>query len=251
MQETLNNIRIVLIETSHPGNIGSAARAMKTMGLTSLYLVKPKRYPSPDAIAMASNADDVLESAVIVNTLQDAIADCQIVYGTSSRHRYLQWPLMSAREAGQSLIQSATQGNQIAIVFGNERTGMTNAELQQCHYHVSIPTNPDYASLNLAQAVQILCYECYCAVEMLSQQHKRNADIASPTDEDALATQVDMTGFYQHLEQSLIHIGFAHPHQQTPPMARLKRLFQRAQCCKTEVHILRGICKKILQLKSP
>lgn len=245
----LNNIRIVLLETSHPGNIGSTARAMKTMGLGQLYLVNPKRFPSAEAIAMASNADDILEQAVVVDSLAAAIADCHVVFGTSSRDRYLEWPQLDSREAGVKVIESVGEGNQIAIVFGNERTGMTNEELQQCHYHVHIPTNPNYASLNLSQAVQIVCYEVRMAQSaMLLAQRAMDPPVKLEDDhqKERLTTQEEMAGLYDHLEEALTHIQFIHPQQATPPMRRLKRLFQRAHCTDVEVNILRGICKKIL-----
>lgn len=243
MTAILAKIRIVLIRTSHPGNIGATARAMKTMGLEKLYLVQPKHFPSAEAIAMASNADDILEQAVVVDSLPEALADCQLVFGTSSRRRYLSWPNITARAAGEQVIDATNTGQEIAIVFGNERTGMTNAELQQCHYHTHIPTNPDYASLNLAQAVQVLCYECRVAFESVAQK----TPAKQPKDKERLATQAEMNGLYEHLESALQHLRFIHPQQQTPPMARLQRLFQRAQCTDTEVHILRGICKKMLK----
>lgn len=265
VKQMLAKIKIVLIETAHPGNIGAAARAMKTMGLSQLTLVQPKAFPSETAVAMSSHADDVLDKAQTVASLSAAIEDCQIVYGTSSRARYLQWPQMSARAAGQQIVTQATD-NQIAIVFGNERTGMTNAQLQQCHYHTFIPTQAEYASLNLAQAVQILCYECQVAFDeamsatsnsaasnVMQSEPKQVIDspVAGVVEQaDRLATQEEMAGFYQHLQAALGHIDILHSKQKTSLMTRLKRLFQRAHCTKAEINILRGICKNILRMQA-
>ena len=253
----LEKIKIVLIETTHPGNIGAAARAMKTMGLTQLTLVQPKEFPSETAVAMSSHADDILNKAQVVESLPEAIEDCQVIYGTSSRERYLQWPQMSARAAGQQIFKQA-RDNQIAIVFGNERTGMTNAQLQQCHYHTFIPTQTEYTSLNLAQAVQILCYECHVAYneamsvasDVVQSQSEQIADAPVAKTADRLATQEEVAGFYQHLQAALAHIDILHSKQKTSLMMRLQRLFQRAHCTNVEINILRGICKNILRMQA-
>ncbi len=168
----LHNIRIVLVETSHTGNMGSTARAMKTMGLTNLYLVNPLIKPDSQAIALAAGASDVIGNATIVDTLDDAIAGCSLVVGTSARSRTLPWPMLEPRECG---IRAVHEGEHapVALVFGRERVGLTNDELQKCHYHVAIPANPDYSSLNLAMAVQILAYEV--RVAYLDRQQVRRA----------------------------------------------------------------------------
>lgn len=152
------NIRIILVETSHSGNIGSAARAMKTMGLNQLYLVAPKQPIDNQTLALAAGADDVLKNATIVDHFEQAIADCELVIGTSARLRHLQNTLIDARKCGEKTIQFCQTGK-VALVFGRERVGLTNKELLKCHYHLNIPTNPDYSSLNLAMAVQLVCYE--------------------------------------------------------------------------------------------
>ena len=149
------NIRIVLVNTSHPGNIGGAARAMKNMGLSRLYLVAPQEYPSDKAVWRSAGATDVLDDAVVVETLDEAIAGCSLVVGTSARERRIPWPLLDPRQCGESVWAEAGS-HEVAIVFGREDRGLTNDELQKCHYHVAIPANPDYSSLNLAMAVQIL-----------------------------------------------------------------------------------------------
>ena len=233
----LSQICVVLVETSHPGNIGAAARAMKTMGLTKLILVQPKTFPSMEAVALASNAEDVLDNAIVVETLDEAIADCHWVFGTSARDRHLSWPMVTPREMAQKVGDQVHEGMEIALVFGSERTGLSNEQLKRCHAHVHIPTNPDYSSLNLAQAVQILCYECRLAC----------ADIvASEVQEDTLATQKEVQGFYEHLQQALFHLQILDPNHPKKMMRRLERLFQRAHLSVDEVNILRGICKAIL-----
>lgn len=154
----LDNIRIVLVNTSHPGNIGSAARAMKTMGLKHLYLVVPEKFPHHKANELASNAGDLLENAVVTSTIEEAIAGCQLILGTSTRERTIPWPLLTSREMGDKLKQESPQ-TKIAILFGREESGLSNDELHKCHYHIQIPANPEYSSLNLASAVQVISYE--------------------------------------------------------------------------------------------
>ena len=157
----LNNIRIVLIETYYAGNIGASARAMKTMGLTHLYLVRPKSFPSKEATKLATSATDILKQTIVVDTLEAAVADCQCILGTSSRNRALKWPLIDARHGAIDAITQSQAGKKVAILFGNESMGLTNDELKLCHRHVTIPTIADYMALNVSQAVQVLSYECY------------------------------------------------------------------------------------------
>ena len=236
MKQELHNIRIVLIQTSHPGNIGSAARAMKVMGLSELCLVSPKRFPDSQATAMASGADDILQQANIVDNLPDAISDCHIVIGTSARSsRYLQWPLRSARACGEYVAENAHK--KIAIVFGRERTGLTNDELAYCHSLVHIPTNPDYSSLNVAAAVQLIAYECSI--------HINNTALTTPqTKENKQENSVDaetMEAFYQHLETTLTEVRYLDPKNPKHLMRRLRRLFGRIGIMQSEMNILRGI----------
>lgn len=233
----LANIRIVMIQTSHPGNIGAAARAMKTMGLSQLCLVNPKAFPDEQATAMASGADDVLQAVTVVDTLQEAIADCQYIIGTSARsQRTLSWPMFYGRECGEFVSNKYQQepDAQIAIVFGRERTGLTNDELELCQYLVHIPTNPAYNSLNVASAIQILSYEC-----ALSVNKARSA--MNPETDDPVVTSDEMEGFYQHLEKTLIAIRYLDPENPRYLFRRLRRLFGRIQITKTEMNILRGI----------
>lgn len=234
----LHNIRIVLVETSHTGNMGSTARAMKTMGLTSLYLVNPLVKPDSQAIALAAGASDVIGNATIVDTFDEAIAGCRLVVGTSARSRTLPWPMLEPRECGVRAVQEGEQGP-VALVFGRERVGLTNDELQKCHYHVAIPANPEYSSLNLAMAVQILAYEV--RVAFLDRQQEEAATV----EESPYPLVDDIERFYQHLEQTLVRTGFiraAHPGQ---VMNRLRRLFARARPEAQELNILRGMLTSI------
>jgi tRNA (cytidine32/uridine32-2'-O)-methyltransferase len=234
----LDQIRIVLVNTSHTGNMGSAARAMKTMGLTQLVLVDPQALPDDDAIALAAGASDVLANARIVPTLDDAIADCGLVIGTSARSRTLSWPMLDPREAGEKLVAEGVK-HPVALVFGRERTGLTNDELQKCHYHVAIPANPEYSSLNLAMAVQTLCYEV--RMHWLATQE---TDTAAEERVDYPSAQ-QLEGFYQHLEQTLQKTGFIADDHPGHVMSKLRRLFNRARPEVVELNILRGILTSV------
>ncbi|TKI06756.1 tRNA (cytosine(32)/uridine(32)-2'-O)-methyltransferase TrmJ [Martelella alba] len=236
----LHNIRVVLVETSHTGNIGSTARAMKTMGLSNLYLVNPLTRPDSQAIALSAGASDIIGGATIVDNLDDALAGCRLVVGTSARSRTLSWPMLDPRECGVKSVAEAQMGP-VALLFGRERVGLTNEELQKCHYHVMIPANPEYSSLNLAMAVQILAYDI--RVAWLNRQNA--AAPAGETSPYPLAE--DLERFYGHLEKVLIGTGFirqAHPGQ---VMSRLRRLFTRARPESQELHILRGILTSVEQ----
>ena len=227
----LDNIRVVLVNTSHPGNIGSAARAMKTMGIHDLVLVDPVEPPDGRATAMAAGAVDVLANLRIVATLAEAVADCGLVIGSSARSRTLDWPMLDPREAGAKSVAEAAQ-HKVALVFGRERTGLTNEELQQCHYHVCIPANPDYSSLNLAMAVQTICYE----VRMHSLTNKPQAIEAG-----VYPQQQDLDRFYVHLEQILLQVNFLRADHPGNVMSKLRRLFNRVRPDNQELNILRGI----------
>jgi TrmH family RNA methyltransferase len=229
------SIRIVLVRPSHPGNIGSAARAMKVMGLESLWLVAPERYPAPEATAMAANAGDVLEQARVVTDVQSAVADCGLVVGTTARGRHLPWRIVEPREAALE-IAAASQASEVALLFGNERVGLENDELQQCHTLLTIPTGPVYSSLNLAMAVQVVAYEVCLAL--------RDRAGAGPIRNEGpvpLASAADMTKFYEQLEQVLNEVDFRDRTSSGHLMARLRRLFQRTVLDQNEMNILRGI----------
>ncbi|MFM1713014.1 tRNA (cytosine(32)/uridine(32)-2'-O)-methyltransferase TrmJ [Aeromonas salmonicida] len=236
----LDQIRIVLVNTSHTGNMGSAARAMKTMGLTQLVLVDPQALPDDGAHALAAGASDVLANARVVSTLDEAIADCGLVIGTSARSRTLSWPMLDPREAGEKAVGEGMK-HPVALVFGRERTGLTNDELQKCHYHVAIPANPEYSSLNLAMAVQTICYEVrMCWLQDQAPEVESEADYPS-------AHQLE--GFYQHLEQTLLKTGFIADDHPGQVMSKLRRLFNRARPEVIELNILRGILTSIQKPK--
>ena len=229
----LSQIRIVLINTSHPGNIGATARAMKVMGLQNLHLVNPKTFPCAEATAMASGADDLLEYAVIHEALESALDGCSLVLGTSARMRSLPMPQMDLRTAAKSAL-SEHEGQQIAILFGQERAGLTNDEIHRCHQLVHIDTNPAYGSLNLSQAVQVMAYELRMAAIGGGETSIAPSDWV-PVD----AGQMEM--FFVHLEQTLLDIKFMNPEQPKRLMARMRRLFNRARPDQNEINILRGI----------
>jgi TrmH family RNA methyltransferase len=226
------SIRIVLVGTTHPGNIGAVARAMKNMGLSDLRLVRPKHFPHEDATARASGASDILESAVVTETLEDALSDCVYVAGASARSRTINWPSMGPRDCAERMIQESTHGT-VACVFGPEKTGLHNDDLDLCHTLLTIPTDPGFSSLNLAMAVQVLTYELRVA-SMLDEGPVFDAE-APP------ATGEQMEHFYEHLENVLRDIQFLDPDNPRHLMRRLRRLFIRARPDQNEVNILRGI----------
>ena len=240
----LKNVRVVLVNTSHPGNIGGAARAMKNMGLSELVLVDPERFPDPDAVSRASGADDVLANARIVATLEEAIADCSLVLGTSARDRRIPWPVLDPRESADKVLDQLEQvaDAQIALVFGREDSGLTTDELQRCQYHVHIPSMPDFSSLNLAAAVQVLVYE----LRMQSLQREGAPTKMHKVETTAVFNEIPATAgeleqFYQHLEQVLVEIGFHDPQKPRQLMPRLRRLYGRVHLNRMEMNILRGI----------
>ena len=238
-----DNVHIVLSHTSHPGNIGAAARALKTMGLKNLTLVNPKTYPHPDAIAMAAGSEDILQNALLYDSLESAIAQSQLVIGTSARDRSLEWPMLTPRAAAEKIV-SVMQQQRIALLFGTESSGLSNTELQKCHFHVQIPADNDYSSLNIAAAVQILTYEIRLAALTSAEIaiDNENSDDRNSLD---YVTSAQMEGFYQHLEQVISQIGFLKPQQPNRIMPRLRRLFQRARVETAELNILRGILTEI------
>lgn len=238
----MKNIRIVLINTSHPGNIGSTARAMKTMALDQLYLVSPKSFPDEQATMMASGADDLLAKAVVVASLEEAISDCTLVMGTSARMRRVRWPQYEPREAVETIYQDDSEN--IAILFGTERIGLTNEELDVCHSLINIPTNPEYGSLNVASAVQILSYELRLA--QLDHQPEKRAELLSESisnekDQSELATATEFEGFIAHGEKLMQEIDFLDANHPEKLLRQFRRIFSRAHLTKREINILRGI----------
>lgn len=247
----LESVRIVLVNTSDCRNIGSAARAMKTMGLSNLVLVDPIEMPNGQAQALAAGATDVLANARVVATLEEAISDCGLVVGTSARSRTLPWPMLHPRECGEKMVK---EGNDypVALVFGRESSGLTNEELQLCQYHVCIPANPEYSSLNLAMAVQTLSYEVrmnYLASQqghVSKQEAEQESLVASGAEEDAkypLAQETE--NFYQHFESAMLGTGFMQPKHPGQVMAKIRRLFNRARPDGKELKMLRGILSSI------
>lgn len=235
-------IRIVMVETSHPGNIGAAARAMKNMSLQRLYLVKPRRFPDEEAVVRASRADDILEQATVCDTLQQAVAGCSMVFGASARSlRSLPWPQLDARSTAELVAQQLPE-SEVALVFGREHSGLTNEELGLCHYLLHIPTNPEFSSLNVAAAIQVVCYELMMA---------RSGDWQAPASnkEDEAASAEELEGLIGHLERTMIAIGFLDPDNPRQLIRRMRRLFNRAQIEKTEVNILRGVLSAVERLK--
>ncbi len=226
------SIRIVLVGTTHPGNIGAVARAMKNMGLSDLALVSPKYFPHDEASARASGAEDILERAMVVDSLAEALTDCVYVAGASARSRTINWPCMGPRDCAERLIRESGHGK-VAAVFGPEKTGLHNDDLDLCHTLLTIPTDPGFSSLNLAMAVQVLTYELRVA-SMLDEGPV--FDVEAPP-----ATSEEMEHFYAHLEKVLTDIEFLDPDNPRHLMRRMRRLFIRARPDKNEVNILRGV----------
>jgi len=231
----LDNIRIVLVNTSHPGNIGGVARAMKNMGLSRLYLVEPRQYPDEQANWRAASAVDILDNAVVTQSLEQAIGDCQFVVGTSARERRIPWPLLDPRQCAQRIDPLSAQ-EQVAILFGREDRGLTNDELKVCNLHLNIPTSEAYSSLNLGMAVQIVCYE----LRMLAVQEQLPAGEDEQWD-TPFTNRDNMERFYTHLEQTLADIEFLDPAAPRQLMLRLRRLYGRVRLDEMELNILRGI----------
>jgi tRNA (cytidine32/uridine32-2'-O)-methyltransferase len=240
MQNALDRIRTVLLETHHPGNIGGAARALRTMGLSQLVLVRPVRYPDPQAEWRAAGGVDVLRAARVVDSLDAAIGDCGLVVGTSTRSRRIPWPVASAQDAAERIVAEAA-GRPVAILFGREASGLENDELQRCHLHLQIDANPDYPSLNLAMAVQVVAYEIRRAV--LGRKP------AEPWDR-LPATVADVDALMKHLEAVLVEVDFLDPVNPGQTMTRLRRLFARIQPDDTEVKMLRGILTEIQRTRA-
>ncbi|BDP31225.1 TPA: tRNA (cytosine(32)/uridine(32)-2'-O)-methyltransferase TrmJ [Vibrio vulnificus] len=234
----LDKVKVVLVGTSHSGNIGSAARAMKVMGLSQLVLVQPECEVDAQAIALASGAADIALNALVVNSLEEAVADCALVVGSSARSRTLEWPMLEPFECAEKFVQEGRTSH-VALVFGRERTGLTNDELQRCHYHVCIPANPEYSSLNLAMAVQTLSYE----VRMAYLRHQQSLYPTQETAEYPRHSELEL--FYQHLEKVLLKTEFVRADQPNQVMNKMRRLFSRARPEAQELNILRGILTSV------
>ena len=229
----------MLVDTSHPGNIGATARAMKTMGLSDLALVRPKHFPSDEATARAAGADDVLKAASVHSALTEAIADCGWVVGASARLRTVALPIVDPREASVMIWQRLAEGNQVAVLMGPEQSGLTNDDLARCQQLVHIPASPDFSSLNLAMAVQVLCYELRMAAGLRDVWRAPRF---------AAATHDDVESLVAHAQRTLTDIGFLDPQRPRRLMPRLRRLFGRAGLEREEVNILRGMLARIDEL---
>lgn len=241
----LDRIRIVMVETSHPGNIGAAARAMRTMGLSDLRLVQPKDFPSAEATARASGAADILERAQVCSSLDEALADAELVIGTSARQRRIPWPSVTARQLAE---QVATETDRkVAILFGREDRGLTNDELQRCNLHVSIPTDSEYGVLNVASAVQLISYELRMAIigdeidrpDARSRRHVMT--LPELVWDEPPASNEDVERLLEHLQRVSVQAGFLNPENPAQVITRMRRLFLRARPDKMEVSILRGV----------
>jgi tRNA/rRNA methyltransferase len=235
--DPLKNIRVVLCETTHPGNIGAAARALKTMGLAQLVLVAPRRFPDPQAAWLAVGAADVLQGARVCASLDDALAGSAFTVACTARPREVAVPMVTAREAAARIVEIARLQS-VALVFGNETYGLTAAEVGKCQLLATIPADPKFSSLNVAAAVQVLAYELRLAVLGATV---RNSKTKPPEH----ATHEEIERFYEHLEKSLLAAGFLNPRNPKKLMARLRRLFGRAQLEQEEVNILRGVVKTL------
>ena len=253
----LSHVRIVMVNTTLPANIGSALRAMKTMGLSKLVLVAPKTYPHPDIDALAAGATDLIEQIEIVETLADAIKDCHLVFGTSARSRTIPWPLLDARPAAEKSISAVVNDQQdVAVVFGREDRGLTNEELAMANYHVTIPVNTDYGVLNVAQAIQVICYEMRMATLAAVESAENEAATMPVTDtesmqwDEPLVTHEQMEQFYPHIEKMLEEIEFLDPKNPRLLPLRLRRLFGRIQLDRMEYHLLRGIFSRVQALNN-
>jgi len=226
----LNNIRVVLSHTTHPGNIGAAARAMKTMGLRHLYLINPRLFPDPQADAMAAGADDLLRDAVVCGSIDEALQGVVFTVAMTARLRDISIEVKSPREAMPLLLQQAAQ-QPVALLFGTEMSGLTNEEMGRAQVLANIPANPDFSSLNLAAAVQVMSYELSVAAQ----------GAVPPTPEIRSATHEQVEGYFAHLEKTLFEIGFFTTQNPARLMQRLRRLYARARLEPEEINILRGI----------
>ncbi len=244
--ELLDRIRIVMVNTSDSGNIGAAARAMKTMGLSKLCLVNPDEFPTAKAVARASAAADLLHNAMVVETLEQAVADCQLVVGTSARMRSIPWPLMSPRQMAE-LVSNEPQGGDIAIVFGREDAGLSNEELRRCHYHVCIPANEDYPVLNVGMAIQVMSYELRMTALALAdaagsgEAAKGAMSVQFEEWDEPLVSAEDMERFMKHFEETLLDMGFFDPANPKQLMTRARRLFMRTRMDRLEMNLMRGV----------
>lgn len=237
---SLSHIRIVLIEPNHPGNIGAAARAMKTMGLDKLYLVRPRKFPCPEADCRAVGAVDILKRAVVIQDLQSAVSGCKLVVGGSGRSREFPLPSLDAREGGVRIAKESLAGDAVAVLFGSERNGLTNQALDVCSHQLRIPTAPDFTSLNVASAVQLVCYEIFMAAS--------KTEPSVEVDRSSYPSHEELEFFYQHLERTLEERDFASAINPERVYAKLRRLIARARPKENELRLLHGLVR-LMQAK--
>jgi len=240
MHANFDNISVIMINTTHPGNIGAAARALKNMGLSKLVLVDPKEYPTAKATWRAAGATDVLEQVEVVSTIDEAIADCGLVIGTSARERRIPWPLLTPRECGDRVCHESKQ-HKVAIIFGREDRGLTNEELQKCHYHVHIPANPEYSALNIAAAIQVIVYE----IRMTALAPESGEPLQFTDWDVPRAKNEALEHYYTHLEETLAKLKFLDPDNPRQTVTRMRRLFNRIRMDEMELSILRGMLTSI------
>ncbi len=241
----LDSVNTILVAPSHPGNIGATARALKTMGLSKLRLVAPKKYPDPEANQRSAGAEDVLEAAQVFDGVAAAVSDTTLILGTSVRDREVNWPLLTPRAASEKVINhlSSSSSNRVAILFGRENSGLSNEELDLCAAQIRIPANSEYSSLNLGSAVQIIAYELRQAALINLQGQQQPAAVVKPRQEPA--TQAQRAGHMEHLEQVLKQLEFAHNENSPLLMRKLTRLYNKAELSVEEIQILRGILTAI------
>ena len=232
------DIRIVLIAPQHPGNVGAVARAMKVMALHRLYLVRPKDFPSPEAERRAAGSKEILDRAIVVDDAAEAVGDCKIVIGASARSRSHPLPVLDVRESARQLVDAAGKGSPVAALFGPERTGLSNEDLDRCNFRLRIPTNPEFKSLNLASAVQLLCYEV-----LVASREGQPPVAETEGGEREVPTQSEMEFFYRHLERALDARGFTGDDRRAATVAKLRRLFGRARPAAGELKMLHSLVK--------
>jgi len=243
----LDQIRVVLVEPTHPGNIGAVARSLKTMGLNHLVLVKPKKFPHYEASKRAAGAESVLDAANVVDSLDQAIADCTLVLGTSVRDREVMWPTTDPRKTAVNVIEHlSSRSQQVAILFGRESSGLTNSEMDLCQAQIRIPANDDYSSLNLASAVQIITYELRMQCLRSDRGQLTEETVQSAKQErEQIATKLQRDGHIEHLQKTLESLGFIKTKPPTVLMRKLVRLYNKADLTVEDIQILRGILSAV------
>jgi tRNA (cytidine32/uridine32-2'-O)-methyltransferase len=229
-------IQIVLVETSHPGNIGSVARAMKNMGLAKLALINPKKFPHQDATALAGNATDLLDNAQVFDSIQTAVKGSKVIYATSARDRTIEWPILSAKDAAEEIQDLVNNNIEVSIIFGREDRGLTNEELQLANKHLIIPAHPDYPVLNIAMSTQVICYEIYQAAQ--------NHSIESWQDFPEYTSE-ELNHLIQHFNETVQALDLVDPKNPKQIMTRMERMFRRLYPDQMEGNFLRGFLKAI------